>query len=381
MNGNGELNILVVDDLEANLVVYDDLFSHMDARLLKARSGREALELLLDHEVALALIDVHMPEMDGFELAELMRGSKRTAHVPIIFITAGIEDRRRAFKGYDIGAVDFLFKPIDAHILHTKVRVFVELHRQRRQLEETLRLNEELVAVVSHDLRSPLNLVTIAVSVLASSKDPAVVATARKIERSTRRMATILNDLIDLSRARRGGGINVDVAPCELSSIAATVVEEMRSTHEGADIVARSIGNLEGAWDSGRLQQVMSNLLGNALRHGAPGGAVTLTLDGSAPEIVKIAVHNHGQIQPEVRSRMFEPFSGSTTHRRSQSDPPSRETVSREGLGLGLYIVSQIVRAHGGKVDVDSSASAGTTFLVSLPRAQAALPSTGISAQ
>jgi signal transduction histidine kinase len=194
-------------------------------------------------------------------------------------------------------------------------------------------------------------------------------------------MATILNDLIDLSRARRGGGISVDVAPCELSSIALTVVEEMRSTHEGADIVSRSVGNLEGAWDSGRLQQVMSNLLGNALRHGEPGGAVTLTLDGSAPEVVKIAVHNQGQIQPEVRSRMFEPFSGSSTYRRGQSDPPSRETASRDGLGLGLYIVSQIVRAHGGKVDVDSSASSGTTFLVSLPRGQAALPGPGFSGQ
>lgn len=369
MNDAREVNILVVDDLETNLVVYDDLFAHMDARLLKARSGNEALELLLEHEVALALIDVHMPEMDGFELAEFMRGSQRTAQVPIIFITAGIEDQRRAFEGYHLGAVDFLFKPIDAQILHAKVRVFVELQRQRRQLEETLRLNEELIAVVSHDLRNPLNLVTIAVAVLCESQDATVVATARKIERSTRRMATILNDLLDLSRARHGAGISITATWCELTVMAATVVEELRSTHERADIVVRSVGNLEGNWDSGRLQQVMSNLIGNAIRHGRAGGVIVVTLDGSSTEGVTLAVHNEGVIPTDVRQAMFEPFAGSSTRDRPSNESERRDlVVARDGLGLGLYIVDQIVRAHGGKIDVESSEDSGTTFRVSLPR-------------
>jgi signal transduction histidine kinase len=310
-----------------------------------------------------------MPEMDGFELAELMRGSKRTSGVPIIFITAGMEDHRRAFKGYHLGAVDFLFKPIDARVLHTKVRVFVDLQRQRRQLEETLRLNEELVAVVSHDLRSPLNLVTIAVAVLSQSSDPTVVATARKIERSTRRMASILNDLLDLSRARLGGGISVNAAPCELSTMAATVVEELRSTHEGADIVVRSVGDLEGKWDSSRLQQVMSNLLGNALHHGEPQGVVTLTLDGTSSERALIAVHNAGEIPVDIRQAMFEPFAGWSARVRQGSESGSRDAlVGREGLGLGLYIVDQIVRAHDGEVHVESTETSGTTFRVALPR-------------
>jgi signal transduction histidine kinase len=230
-------------------------------------------------------------------------------------------------------------------------------------------LNEELVAVVSHDLRSPLNLVAIAVAVLGQSPDPAVVATARKIERSTRRMATILNDLLDLSRARLGGGIRVDAVPCELSTMATTVVEELRSTHEGADIVVRSVGNLNGTWDSGRLQQVMSNLLSNALRHGKPRGVVTLTLDGTSSEQASVAVHNEGEIEAEARQAMFKPFAASPGRARYGSDPPGRDAlVARDGLGLGLYIVDQLVRAHEGRIEVQSSETTGTTFRVWLPR-------------
>jgi two-component system, sensor histidine kinase and response regulator len=371
MKDTQPLNILVVDDLEANLMVYDDLFAFVDARLLKAKSGSEALELLLEHDIGLALIDVHMPEMDGFELAELMRGSKRTSNVPIIFITAGIEDRRRAFQGYDIGAVDFLFKPIEPQILHTKVRVFVELQRQRRELEETLRLNEELLAVVSHDLRNPLNLVTVAVAVLAESADPSVVATARKIERSTRRMATILNDLLDLSRARLGGGIPIGTSDCELDTIAATVVDELRPTAEGT-ITVKTAGNLHGDWDVGRLQQVLSNLLANALCHGKPSGVVTLTLDGSRSETVQISVHNEGTIPRGVRAKMFEPFAGTATlkrrAKREASAGGATANGSHDGLGLGLYIASEIVRAHGGDIEVHSSDAEGTRFDIRLPR-------------
>src|SRR5579864_7358024 len=117
---------LLVDDLEENLLALSALVQRDGVEILRARSGAEALEILLqDNNVALALIDVHMPEMDGFELAELMRGSERTRSIPIIFITAGTRDQERLFKGYDAGAVDFIYKPIEPRILHNKVDVFV----------------------------------------------------------------------------------------------------------------------------------------------------------------------------------------------------------------------------------------------------------------
>ncbi len=113
---------LIVDDLEENLIALAALLDEPGIAVLRARSGAEALELLLVHPVALALLDVQMPEMDGFELAELMRGSERTRHIPIIFVTAGAGDQRRIFKGYESGAVDFLLKPIEPHVLKNKAR-------------------------------------------------------------------------------------------------------------------------------------------------------------------------------------------------------------------------------------------------------------------
>src|SRR6202012_2296694 len=148
------IQILMVDDTPENLVELEALVRRDGVQALTARSGAEALELLLIHEVSLALLDVQMPEMDGFELAELMRGAERTKHVPIIFVTAGARDPRRVFKGYETGAVDFLFKPIEPMILKGKTDVFFELYRQRRELSNSLRLNEMFVGILGHDLRN-----------------------------------------------------------------------------------------------------------------------------------------------------------------------------------------------------------------------------------
>src|SRR5580693_928978 len=157
---------LLVDDLEENLLALAALLQRPGLEILTAHSGPEALELLLVHDVALAFLDVQMPEMDGFELAELMRGSERTRQVPIIFVTAGVRDQYRLFKGYETGAVDFLYKPVEPHILNSKADVFFQLYRQKQQLArqleeltETLRLNELFTAVLGHDLRNPLSAI------------------------------------------------------------------------------------------------------------------------------------------------------------------------------------------------------------------------------
>jgi len=140
------VNILIVDDRPENLLVLEHLLAAPDICLIKAASGNEALGLLLEHDIALALLDVQMPEMDGFETAEIMRGNRRTQTIPIIFVTAISKEQKHVFKGYASGAVDYLFKPIEPRVLESKVRVFIELYRQRRALEHTLDQLERTVS-------------------------------------------------------------------------------------------------------------------------------------------------------------------------------------------------------------------------------------------
>jgi two-component system, sensor histidine kinase and response regulator len=350
------VKFLLVDDLDENLLVLEALLRRDGLELLKARSGREGLELALEHEFALALIDVQMPEMDGFELAELMRGAERTRHVPIIFVTAGIQERHRVFKGYDAGAVDFLFKPIEPQILRHKTETFFQLYRQRQELAETLRLNEELMAVVGHDLKNPLNVVLMTTSLLATSSDPEVQKCAARLTSSGTRMVHIIDELFDLSRARLGGGIPIERQPIELSTVARKTVAEFEATNPSRKIELISEGRLTGEWDGGRLGQVLSNLVGNAVRHGIVTIPITVRLTGSESD-VEICVHNGGHISEDLIPRLFQPFQ-SGVGRRTRA----------EGLGLGLYIVQQIVIAHGGEVHVSSTPAEGTTVRIRLPR-------------
>lgn len=359
------MKCLLVDDLEENLLALSALLRRPDVEILTARSGSEALELLLVHDVALAFLDVQMPEMDGFELAELMRGSERTRQVPIIFVTAGARDQHRLFKGYESGAVDFLFKPIEPHILQNKADVFFQLHSHKQQLArelrektETLRLNEMLTAVLSHDLRSPLNAVlTSAVLIQRRSTEQPVKDTAGRILSSGRRMSRMIEDMLDMARARLAGGIPLKREPADLGTLIDRVVGEIQAAYPDRRIGVSRSGNLNGDWDGERLAQVASNLLGNALQHGAEGAPVNVTVDGTPADAVLITVENSGTIPPDLLPELFDPFRGAQR-------PASRQ----EGLGLGLYIVQQIVTAHGGTVEVESGTGDTTTFRVRIPR-------------
>jgi signal transduction histidine kinase len=355
---------LLVDDLEENLLALGALLQNSNVQVLSARSGSEALELLLAHEIALAFLDVHMPEMDGFELAELMRGSERTRQIPIIFVTAGARDQHRLFKGYESGAVDFLFKPIEPHILRNKADVFFQLYRQKRQLAqelrertETLRLNEMLTAVLSHDLRSPLNAVlTSAYLIQRRSEDPGVRDTAMRILSSGKRMSRMIEDMLDLARARLAGGIPLKREAADLRPLLERVVSEVQATCPERSIEVAQEGDLQGEWDTERFAQVASNLLGNALQHGEAADAVQVRVDGSDPETVTLSVGNAGQIPPDLLPQLFDPFRGA-----------QRQAGRSDGLGLGLYIVQQIVLAHEGSVDVRSG-NGRTLFVVRVPR-------------
>ena len=232
---------LLVDDLKENLLALSALLAEDEVEVLTAQSGSEALELLLVHDFALAFLDVQMPDMDGFELAELMRGSERTRHIPLIFVTAGTREQHRMFQGYESGAVDFIYKPIEPHILKNKAQVFFQLYRQKQQIAaeliertETLRLNEMFSALLAHDLRSPLSAIIGSAHILQRrSSDQLSVDTAARILASGNRMARMIEDMLDLARARLGGGIMIKREPADLRSLVERVVREHQAAAPG----------------------------------------------------------------------------------------------------------------------------------------------------
>ncbi len=359
------MKILLVDDLPENLLALSALLRRDDVELLEARSGAAALELLLVHEFSLALVDVQMPVMDGFELAELMRGNARTRSIPIIFVTAGASDARRIFMGYESGAVDVLFKPIDPHILRSKVDVFMELARQRQQLAqqlkektETLRLQEMFTAMLGHDLRGPLSAIVMGAILLErKATDETTRRSAARTLSSAKLMSHMIADMLDLARVRLAGGIPIRHQRVDLGALLQESVDEKRAAAPDRRIELETAGPLDGDWDAARLTQVVANLIGNALQHGEAGCTVACRADGTHVDRVVLSVNNGGRIAEEVRRHVFDPFRGRDTHR-----------VRGDGLGLGLYIVDQIARAHGGSADIVSDQDQTTTFRVILPR-------------
>lgn len=362
---------LLVDDVEENLIALEALLQRDGLDILKAQSGPEALELLLAHDdVALALLDVQMPNMNGFELAELIRGSERTRHIPLIFMTAGSREQNWQFRGYESGAVDFLYKPIDPHMLTNKASVFFELHRRKQALAhelrartEALRINEMFMAVLSHDLRTPLQSIVAAATVLKRQPPPDKAALmADRVLGASQRMGHMIEDLLDVTRIRQAGGLALQLGPAHMQALVQRTLDEVATSHPERPIDSTLQGDLAGTWDAERLCQVVTNLVGNALHHGSADHHVRIAVDGTRPEEVSITVANGGTIPPELLPHLFDPFRGG-----------EREPSRHQGLGLGLFIAHQIVRAHRGTIEARSQDNV-TTFQVTLPRHSPARP-------
>lgn len=364
------IRILVVDDVRQNLVAIAALLERPGLRVLQARSGTEALEALLAEDVALALVDVQMPNMDGFELAELIRGTERTRRTPIIFLTASASDPGRTFRGYEAGAVDFLHKPIDPQVLRGKVDVFVQLHAQRLelarqlgQLQQALRTNELFAAVLGHDLRNPLGAILNGAELVArlAGDDDKLAKVARLMRSSGERMARMIEQLLDVARIR-AGRLEMQPREADLGELARHVVEELQRHGKGARVVLGIRGDARGRFDPDRLGAAISNLVANALQHGRESSPVRVTVDGEG-EALGVEVANDGVVPPATLESMFEPF-----HARRPGGG------NAGGLGLGLYIVHEFVRAHGGTLEASSSEEAGTTIRLRVPRGMAASP-------
>ncbi|MFG6203067.1 MULTISPECIES: hybrid sensor histidine kinase/response regulator [Pseudomonas] len=392
MLSNIQAKLLIVDDLPENLLALEALIKREDRTVYKALSADEALSLLLQHEFAMAILDVQMPGMNGFELAELMRGTEKTKNIPIIFVSAAGRELNYAFKGYESGAVDFLHKPLDIHAVKSKVNVFVDLYRQskalkqqlealeqaRREqeallqqlqstqadLEQAVRMRDDFMSIVAHEVRTPLNGLILETQLrkMHLARDNASAFTLDKMhamvdrdERQIKSLIRLIEDMLDVSRIRTGK-LSIRPSRFDLVQLVSNLLQNFAQQIEAAEteVSLTVFGPVEGYWDEFRIEQVVSNLLTNALRYGGRSPIqVRVYREG---EEARIEVQDHGiGISKENQKRIFQQF-----------ERVSAKTVVA-GLGLGLFISEQIVAAHGGSIVVESEINEGALFRVCLP--------------
>ncbi len=399
--------LLIVDDRDENLFAMEALLEQPDIEILTARSGNEALGILLEHEVALILMDVQMPGMNGFETAELIRGSSRTKHIPIIFVTAISKERQNIFQGYESGAVDYLFKPVEPEILKSKVRVFIDLHLQKqtlenithklettiselieskrklRQSEETAReawkaaeiarhaaeeanrAKSEFLANMSHEIRTPLNgIIGMADLALLENSSPDLRDRIESIRTSGDSLLEILNEILDLSK--------IEAERFELESISfspADVMEKVvrmlavKISEKNLDLVCEVDPHLplEVTGDPTRVRQILLNLLSNAYKF-TNEGSITITagLIRRTPEraVIQFSIADTGiGIDSTKINSIFQSF--------SQAEISTSRVFG--GTGLGLSISRKLVDLMQGRIWVESQAGMGSTFFFEIP--------------
>ncbi len=366
---------LLVDDLRDNLTALEALLQREGLVCLKAQTGEEALEYLLSHDVALALLDVQMPGMDGFQLAEFMRGAEVSRHVPIIFLTAGTADRQRRFRGYEAGAVDFLQKPVEADILRSKANVFFDLHQQRRQivaqrdelealadaLKTVDRHKNEFLAVLGHEIRNPVMALSAGLHFLRRRKDPQKSAEIHEqMDRQVAHLTRLVDDMLDISRIDQGK-IALSKDRVSLQTVLQFAIEASKPQIDAAGHTFEADILGDPVWlyaDPTRLAQVVSNLLNNAARYTPAGGRIRLAAR-QVGDVAQIDVADTGiGIPQEMQSRIFDLF--------TQVKSPTER--AQEGLGIGLALGKQLVELHGGAISLASSQPGrGSTFRVRLP--------------
>lgn len=372
MESDGATHILLVDDKLENLFALEAMLESPGVQFTKARSGREALRCMLRQDYSLVLLDVQMPDIDGFETAQLMQQREKSRNTPIIFLTGTESTPTQAKVGYSYGAVDYMLKPVSPEILRSKVSVFVELYRKtkilERQSQELMHANKlkgEFLANMSHEIRTPMSgVIGLAELLLKTKLDSEQQDLATLIRDSGLALLTIINDILDFSKIE-AGKLSLDIHDFEFITMVEGTVELLHNAAADKGIFLRTeidnkLPQVLRA-DSIRIRQVLINLLSNAIKFTSRGGIVLRVkcLDETPTHVItKVSVTDTGIGLSEKDKRLlFHPFTqvdGATTRRFG-------------GTGLGLSICKRLVDMMGGKIDVHSAVGKGSTFSFILP--------------
>ena len=365
--------LLVVDDTEDNLDLLEFALKKKPIRMLRASSGFECLEIAAKQHPDIIVLDIQMPEMDGFETLRRLRANPVTERIPVIFLTAAKKDPKSIEEGLLLGASEYLTKPIDIDELLVRVRSIFKLYRIERELEET---RAKFMAMLVHDLRSPLGGIKSVFELLIDlSKEgktfvPEIIQIVESALASSTSLLDLVNDLLDLSKYQ-AGQVQLDRATVDVSAVIELSVSGFAVPFKNKNVtLVKEYG--QGVplvnIDPRKVSQVVTNLVSNSLKFTPKEGRVTIKTSST---ILREGMREEPAIAVEVSDTGIgiptEEIPLLFTHYRQVS---SARKVKEKGTGLGLAICKLIVEAHGGVIEASSSQGKGTTFTFKLPVGQ-----------
>lgn len=351
------VNILLVDDRKENLLSLESILENESRSILKASSGNDALKIALEYDIAVMLLDVQMPDMDGFEVARLLKENSRTRDIAIIFVTAISTDEKYTMQGYDEGAVDYLHKPLDVTVVKAKVSVFEKLYRQRVELREAndklLRANEQLdefVYIVSHDLKAPLRGISSLASFIEEELGTNASAELKELLYMMKNRLDRMQGLIDgvLHYSRLGNMVG-DKENISVKSLIMNILELLDPPNHIRIELPDHLPTLHA--EKIKLHEVFQNLINNGIKYNNKDNGFVKISYKDYPDHYVFSVSDNGiGIKKEHFQNIFQIF---------HTLVPKDKT---ESTGLGLTIVKKIVEQQGGKVEIYSIPEEGSTF-------------------
>lgn len=371
--------VLVVDDREANVIAMQRVLEALDCEIVEAFSGEEALSSILKNDFAAILMDVQMPGMDGFETAGLIRAHRESARIPIIFVTAISKEDRYIQEGYGVGAVDYLFKPIDPLALMSKVQVFIDLYNQKYDLQmamdELKSTQDALLAsnqrlsdfshTVAHDLRNPLGAIMGFARVLQRSlpddTEQRSFDCLQRITTSSEKMNRMITGILD--QAGQQSVVSANFETVDLNAVISDVVDSLhfKLLETNGSVNFSDLPIIDA--DATHMWQLFANLISNAIKYQREGvpPVVDISVDGESDEsVVRLVVRDNGIGFTEGEAKVvFEKF--------SRLDGSAADV---DGYGIGLSTVYKIVEEHGGVISAVGRKGEGADFVVELPKAQ-----------
>jgi two-component system sensor histidine kinase/response regulator len=366
--------ILIVDDKIENITALKKILESHQFQVDSALSGQEALKKILRNTYELIILDVQMPDMDGFEVAEAISGFSKTSDIPIIFLSAVSISKEFITKGYDSGGHDYLVKPFDPDILVLKIRTFIKLHRQANELSRMQQVlmeeieqrkiaeakKDEFISIASHELKTPLTSVKgymqlAELSLQGDEKDSAIKFLNRS-SNQINKLDILIGELLDISKMA-SGKLDFNFTDFRFEPFLDNVIDIFQRSNPEWHIVRTGYADVTIHGDDMRLEQVLLNYLSNAIKYSQGSDKVYIHVEAPSSMEIKVSVKDEGiGISKEDQANLFGKF-----YRVVQS------SNRYQGLGIGLYICSEIIRSHHGSYGVESELGQGSTFHFTLP--------------